>query len=81
MLQTRKYEVHEISQSDQIVFTTRKTLTSWELNGSALVAAVDGGTQLTVVLQGQEGQPKALMDGVKNTKMAKKLVTEISGAC
>ncbi|MDN7122682.1 hypothetical protein INN71_14930 [Nocardioides sp. ChNu-153] len=64
----------------QVLFRTRKSVLSWELDVQVTVVPTPGGSQVDVALDTAPGRPKALLDGRKNRKSAQRIADEISAA-
>lgn len=59
-------------------FTTRKTMLSWELEGTISVSPVAQGSRIDLLVNTHHNRPTALMDKAKNNKSAKKLLEKIT---
>lgn len=78
--QDGKYTISGVDNAQhKLAFSSGKTLLSWGQEYQLQVQSTsDTDSVLHVVCGGIDGAPKALMDGVKNKKIANKLVAKIS---
>ncbi|WP_193606891.1 hypothetical protein [Nocardioides lijunqiniae] len=64
----------------KVDFATRKTMLNWELAAEATITPSPAGSQVRLSLDVMPGRPKALLDGKKNEKAARKLADQIRAA-
>jgi hypothetical protein len=63
-----------------IAFEQGKTALSWGTEFEVRVTSAGSGTEVSVTAGGKDGAPRAMLDGMKHNKAAKRFVSELSGA-
>jgi len=64
----------------KVVFSQGKTMFSWGYEFEVVVTAADGGATVEVTTGGKDGAPRALLDGKKHEKAAKKFFDAVVAA-
>lgn len=81
VVQSGKYTVVGLTNEHRkILFTSGKSALSWGQEYVGEVTEADGGTQVDLVCGGVDGAPKALLDGMKNSKKADKVLAAVAAA-
>jgi hypothetical protein len=63
-----------------VAFKQGKTALSWGTEFEVRVAAASSGSEVSVTAGGVDGAPKAMLDGMKHNKAAKKFLGELTQA-
>lgn len=81
VVQAGKYTIFGVTnEHHKMLFASGKSALSWGQDYVAEVSEVDGRTQLDLVCGGVDGAPKALLDGMKNSKKADKVLAAVAAA-
>lgn len=80
-LQENKHRVVEQSaDGSRLTFLTRKTMFTWELDGTVTITPTATGSHIELRLDTAAGRPAALLDAKKNLTAAEKLAGQIRAA-